>query len=177
MFIDGDNLIELIKSEAEKCPASVQSEMNGRLFAVRNEWNAFKKTARRPAQGYLLFSAGRVENGAGGSFSGPMTRSAVLNQGIDALQNTGASLQRAEMVARESEEIGANVLDELSGQRETLLRARGRIDDTNADLKRSHRVIRMINMHVATNKCLLILIIVMEIIILLAIIYMRFIRK
>ena len=164
--------MKILCDEVEKCPASVQNEMNGRLFAVRNEWNAFKKTARRPA-----LVTGGVRGDTSGSFSGPMTRSAVLNQGIDALQNTGISLQSAELVARESEEIGTNVLDELNSQRETLLRARGRIDETNDDLKKSHRVIRLINMHVATNKCLLILIITIEIIILIAIVYLRFIRK
>lgn len=172
MFIDGDNLVESIKNEVEKCPASVQREMQGRLYAVRNEWNAFKKTARRPA----LLTAGGNSDGSS-SFSGPLTRTAVLNEGIDALQNTGISLQRAEIVARESEEIGTNVLDELNSQRETLAQARSRIDDTNSNLKTSHRIIRLLNLHVATNRCLLILIIVLEILVLLSVIYLRFLKR
>ena len=173
MFIEGDNLMEQIKIEVEKCPVSVQSEMNGRLFAIRNEWNAFKKTARRPA----LLPGALGRDGLSSSSGRQMTRSAVLNQGIDSLQNTSMGLHRAEIVARESEEIGTNVLDELNSQRETLINSRTRLDETNANLKRSHRLIRIINSQVITNKCLLILIILVEIMILISVIYLRFIRK
>jgi len=172
MFVDGDKLIVALESEVDKCPASVMSEMNGRLFSVRNEWSAFKKTARRPA----LLSDGSWRSDSS-SAPGPMTRSAVLNQGIEALQSTSISLQRAEMSARESEEIGANVLEELNSQRETLLQARERVDVTNVDLKKSHRILRVLNLQLATNKCLLLVIITIEILILLGIIYLRFIRK
>ncbi|KAH9395613.1 Vesicle transport through interaction with t-SNAREs 1B [Tyrophagus putrescentiae] len=161
MFLDGDKLLEQLKAEAERCPASVAAEMSGRLFAVRNEWAAFRKTARRPA--LLIFIGG--------------TRSAVLQQGIDSLQSTGVSLHRAEMAARESEEIGASVLDELNSQREQLLGARGRLDEGNANLRRSGKLIRHLNMGLATNKCLLLLIIALEIVILLVVVYLKFIRQ
>lgn len=168
--MDGDKLLEELKAEVERCPTAVASEMSGRLFAVRNEWTAFKKTARRPA---LLSSA---DNGPNRTFAPGGTRSAILHQGIDALQSTGVSLVRAEAAARESEEIGTSVLDELNSQRETLLTARGRLDEGNANLKRSQRIIRHLNMNLATNKCLLILIIALEIVILLAVIYIKIIR-
>lgn len=178
MFLDGDKLLEQLKAEAERCPASVAAEMSGRLFAVRNEWAAFRKTARRPA---LLSSVGGADYGLSGSSSSSSsvggTRSAVLQQGIDSLQSTGVSLHRAEMAARESEEIGASVLDELNSQREQLLGARGRLDEGNANLRRSGKLIRHLNMGLATNKCLLLLIIALEIVILLVVVYLKFIRQ
>ncbi|XP_017488301.1 PREDICTED: uncharacterized protein LOC108376590 [Rhagoletis zephyria] len=81
------------------------------------------------------------------------------------------------MAARESEEIGASVLDELNSQREQLLGARGRLDEGNANLRRSGKLIRHLNMGLATNKCLLLLIIALEIVILLVVVYLKFIRQ
>lgn len=167
LFVDGDQLVETIRNESESCPASVQSEMRQRFFAIRNEWNAFKSTAHRPA---LLSGSESFRSNL------PATTSAVLNQGIESLERTADSLHRTELVARESEEIGTTIIDELTGQQETLLRTRGRLDGVNVNLKRSHRLIKILNLTVVTNKCLLILIIGLEIMILLAIVYLRFIR-
>lgn len=86
-------------------------------------------------------------------------------------------MNRAEIVARETEEIGTAVTDELGGQREALLRTRSRLTDANQNLRKSHRIIRSINMTLMTNKCLLLVIILLEVGILSAIVFMRFIRK
>lgn len=156
-----------MRREVESCPVSVQSEMNGRFFSIRNEWNAFKTTVHRPA---LLTGCDSYNANT------PRTTSAAISQGIETLERTASSLQRAEIVARESEEIGTSIVGELSGQRETLLRTRGRLDDANVHLKKSHRLIKILNTTVVTNKCLLILIIVLEALILFVIIYIRFIH-
>jgi vesicle transport through interaction with t-SNAREs protein 1 len=84
---------------------------------------------------------------------------------------------RAEMVARESESIGTEVINNLGEQRESLVRTRERLDGTNDDLKKTRVLLRSINRRLLTNKCLLIFIILLEITIILVIVYMRFIKK
>lgn len=157
----------MIRNEVTKCPAQVQSEMNGRFYALLNEWNAFKRTTS---------STNRISFGQGSStIHTDGTQRQILQQGIESLEQTSRSLQRAEIVARETEEIGTNIVDELGNQRESLLRTRETLDTNVENLKRSHRLIRTINTTLITNKCLLIVIILMEIAILLSIIAFRFI--
>lgn len=170
LFSEGESILELMRNEVVKCPSTVQSEMNGRMYAVTNEWNAFKTNARRPQHNGFSGSA------SSSSFGIPTTTSR-LNQGIEALERTSQSVLRAEIAARESEEIGTAVISELAGQRETLLKTRDRIDVANHDLKKSHRIIRLINSQVVTNKCLLYVIILLEMCILVSIVYMRFLHK
>lgn len=150
--------------------------MNQHMFAVTNEWKAFCTTVRRPAFGGGG-GAGQSAFGRAAYTSVPMTASAVLAEGIETLERTGQALNRAEIVARETEEIGTAVTDELGGQREALLRTRSRLTDANQNLRKSHRIIRSINMTLMTNKCLLLVIILLEVGILSAIVFMRFIRK
>ncbi|XP_027201119.2 vesicle transport through interaction with t-SNAREs homolog 1A-like [Dermatophagoides pteronyssinus] len=169
LFIDGDRLIEMIRNEVTKCPPQVQSEMNGRFYALMNEWNAFKKTTLTNPRSTVTNVFGQGSNISDG------TQRQILAQGIESLEQTSRSLQRAEMVARETEEIGTNIVDELGNQRESLLRTRQTLDTNRENLKRSHRLLRTINTTLITNKCLLIVIILMEIAILLSIITYRFI--
>lgn len=176
LIFDGDHLIETIRNEVTKCPASVQSEMNIRFYSLKNEWTAFKSTIDRSSLIGSGFRRGEGFEGPSSGYSGPSaTQRQILAQGIETLEQTSKSLHRAEAVAKEAEDIGTNIIDELGNQRESLLRARGMLDENAANLKRSHRLIRAINTQLITNKCLLILIIVMEIVILIAIVMFRFI--
>ncbi|KAH7641391.1 uncharacterized protein LOC124491398 [Dermatophagoides farinae] len=173
LFIDGDRLIEMLRNEVAKCPPQVQSEMNGRFFALMNEWNAFKKTTTTSSNGGSRSMGSTF--GQQNSYNTDGTQRQILAQAIGSLEQTSLSLHRSEMVARETEEIGTNIVDELGNQRESLLRTRETLETNNENLKRTHRLIRTINTTLITNKCLLIVIILMEILILLAIIAYRFI--
>lgn len=79
-------------------------------------------------------------------------------------------------VAQESEQIGTEVVNELGVQREALVRTRERLTDTNQDLKKTHSMLKSMNRRVLTNKCLLIVIIVLELVIILSIAWWRWFR-
>lgn len=69
------------------------------------------------------------------------------------------------------------MVNELGVQREALVRTRERLTDTNQDLKKTSVVLRSMNRRVLTNKCLLVVIIVIELAILCGICYYRFAVK
>ena len=69
------------------------------------------------------------------------------------------------------------VVAELGQQRESLLRTRQRVTDTNQELSRARSTLRKMSYQVATNKILLILIIITEVAILAALLYMRLRKK
>ncbi len=162
MCSEGDAIINLMKREVDLTPVSFRNEMLQNWVSVSGKWNSFKANVRNDS-----FPFG----------SNNQSTNQSLSRGISILERTNESVMRAEMVARESESIGTEVIGELGEQRESLVRTRERLDGTNDDLKRTRVLLRSINRRLLTNKCLLIFIILLEITIILFIVYMRFIRK
>lgn len=69
------------------------------------------------------------------------------------------------------------VVSELTTQRESLLRTRDRLQNTNEELSKSRRILRIMKTNVLYNKCILIVIILLEICILGGLIFIKFIKK
>ena len=90
------------------------------------------------------------------------------------MERTSDSLARSHALAVETEHVGTEVLGELGTQRETLTRARDRLQNTGEELNRSKRIIRAIKFNVLYNKILLIMIIILEIVVLGGLIYWKF---
>lgn len=76
----------------------------------------------------------------------------------DRLERTGNQIQNAYRMTIESEEIGSQVLSNLSNQRETIQRGRSRLRDTNAELGRSGRLMNMMILRSIRDKFALYLI-------------------
>lgn len=68
------------------------------------------------------------------------------------LERTGNNLQEGFRICIETEEIGTQILNNLSGQRETIQRSRNRLKETNADLGRSSRLTNMMIMRSIRDK-------------------------
>lgn len=163
LFFDGDCLIEVIQKEIGKYPFSLQSEMKNRFNSLKNEWLAFKKTAEKFSNNIDIFE-GHSES---------QNKEEILAKSIQALERTSQSLNRSERVAKETEDMGTNILDELERQRESLLRTRNHLDDNSATLRGSRRIIRTLNFQFITNKLILIIIIILQIFILVGILIFR----
>ena len=170
LLSEGEELLRAMQQEVRMAPPGVRPEMDSRLGAQRREWNNFERSSRSQ----LLMTS----SPSGPSRPGTSARlEDNLAQGTAILEKTSQSIMRATQVAQESEAIGSEVVSELGVQRENLVRTRDRITDANQDLKKSHVVIRSINRRLLTNKFLLIVIIIMELAILLALVYLKFIKK
>jgi vesicle transport through interaction with t-SNAREs protein 1 len=98
----------------------------------------------------------------------------TIRQGTAILERTSQSLYRTTQVALESEDIGTGVIQELSQQREVLIRTRDRLSDTDAELGRSRRILKSMSRVAMTNKLVLIVIILLEMCILSGLIYYKF---
>uniref|UniRef100_A0A8C7X3P0 Vesicle transport through interaction with t-SNAREs 1B n=1 Tax=Oryzias sinensis TaxID=183150 RepID=A0A8C7X3P0_9TELE len=102
---------------------------------------------------------------------------ALLLQGTEYLNNATQSIERSQRIAVETEQIGTDIIEELGGQREQLDRTRDRLVNTGENLSRSRKVLRAMSRRLMTNKLLLAVIILMELAILGAVIYLKFFRK
>jgi vesicle transport through interaction with t-SNAREs protein 1 len=98
-------------------------------------------------------------------------------EGRAILDRTAESLARSQRTAADTERVGEEVVSELSAQRETLLRSRQRLADTDHELSQTHVLLRKMKLHVLTNKLILVVIILLEICILAAVCYIKFFSK
>jgi len=105
----------------------------------------------------------------------PDPRRTVL-EGQRALERTSDSIARSTAVAIETEQIGNEVIGELGTQRETLVRTKGRLVDTDVEISRSRKILRSMYMNMIYNKLILLGIIVIEVLVLMILIYWKFIR-
>ncbi|XP_056638962.1 vesicle transport through interaction with t-SNAREs homolog 1B [Diorhabda carinulata] len=101
----------------------------------------------------------------------------ILFQGTAALERTSESLARSTQIAIETETIGNEVVSELDSQRQSLLRSKNRLEDANEQLTSARRTLQKMGRNVVYNKLLLIGIIILEIAILAAICYLKFLRQ
>ncbi|XP_012251360.1 vesicle transport through interaction with t-SNAREs homolog 1B [Athalia rosae] len=92
------------------------------------------------------------------------------------LERSGSSVIRSQRIAVDTEQIGTEVIADLGEQRETLLRAKRRLSQTDQELTRTQRILRAMTRRVLTNKFILILIILLELGILTAVVYLKFFR-
>lgn len=101
----------------------------------------------------------------------------IVLEGTQVLERTGESLARSHQIAIETENIGYEVVNELSEQREALLRTRNHLENANEQLNSAKSVTRKMARNVIYNKILLVGIIIIEIIILIILSYLKFFRK
>uniref|UniRef100_A0AAR2LK97 t-SNARE coiled-coil homology domain-containing protein n=1 Tax=Pygocentrus nattereri TaxID=42514 RepID=A0AAR2LK97_PYGNA len=101
---------------------------------------------------------------------------ALLIQGTESLNNASQSIERSQRVAAETDQIGTDIIEELGEQREQLDRTRDRLVNTGENLSRSRKILRAMSRRLMTNKLLLGVIIIMELAILGAVVYLKFFR-
>ncbi|XP_018562842.1 vesicle transport through interaction with t-SNAREs homolog 1B [Anoplophora glabripennis] len=101
----------------------------------------------------------------------------VILEGTAVLERTGDSIARSNQIAIETENIGNEVINELGEQREALLRTRDRLENANEQLLNTKSILNKMRRNVVYNKFILIMIIIIEIIILLSLSYLKFIKK
>lgn len=101
----------------------------------------------------------------------------IVLEGTQVLERTGESLARSHQIAIETENVGNEVVNELSEQREALLRTRNHLEHANEQLNNARSVTKKMTRNVIYNKILLVCIIIMEIVILLVLSYLKFFRK
>ncbi|KYN03502.1 PREDICTED: vesicle transport through interaction with t-SNAREs homolog 1B-like [Cyphomyrmex costatus] len=101
----------------------------------------------------------------------------ILLDGNAVLERSAQSVARSQVVATENEQVGTEVISELGEQRDRLLRAKRRLSQTDEELDKTRKILNIMRLKVLTNKIVLILIILLELVILGIIVYLRFFHK
>ena len=78
-----------------------------------------------------------------------------LLENSECIERTGNRLSEGYRIVLETEQIGAQVLQDLQHQRETIQGARSKMRETNADLGRSSRILNSMFMRAMREKAVL----------------------
>ena len=151
-----EELLEQIGLEIRDIPAANRSGYTSRLNCYQAEW-------KRLQQEFSNAKAARPKAGGYGAESDEFDEIGIqedqkrrLLDNSERLERTGNHLKDSYRVVLETEQIGTQVLQDLSDQRETIQRARGRLRETDAELGRSSRLLNSMMMRALREKIVLI---------------------
>ncbi|KAM4625016.1 vesicle transport through interaction with t-SNAREs homolog 1B [Polymixia lowei] len=180
---EAEEVLQGMEQELRTAPSSFRNTMSTKLRLYRRDLGKLQREIKSFDLG-LGSSARPVEGGHHGIYSSQNQHSthmqsqrSLLLQGTESLNNATQSIERSQRIATETDQIGTDIIEELGEQREQLDRTRNRLVNTGENLSRSRKVLRAMSRRLMTNKLLLAVIIVMELAILGAVIYLKFFRK
>lgn len=179
-----ERLLQELENEVRIAPNPYRLQMNSRVKQYWQEINKMKSRCNYSEDTSLLSSrnelfasnASSYRPGLDAEITAVNNRSRLLQMN-DTLDRTSASISNAQRTAAETDEVAVAVVDELGTQRESLIRTKERLMDTDSNLSRSRKILRMMHRKVITNKLILIVIILFEIVILIGVVYYRFFKK
>jgi len=163
--------IQELESEAKKAPVQYRTQYLGRIRHYKADIEQHSRNLRRGAP------SGAVGSDNYGFDRGERLDSAnraKLLQGHQSLQRTSDSIARSHQIAAGTDQIGADIIDELGEQRETLVRTRGKLVETDANLSKSRKILKSMARRVMTNKLILAFIIIVELAALGGLVYWKF---
>ncbi|XP_062378128.1 vesicle transport through interaction with t-SNAREs homolog 1B [Sardina pilchardus] len=179
---EAEEVLQSMDRELIGAPPSFRNPMSTKIRLYRRDLGKLQRDVRSSDQGSGL--AGRPGESRQGLYASQNDHSthvqsqrALLIQGTTSLNNATASIERSQRIAAETDQVGNDIIEELGEQRDQLDRTRDRLVHTGENLSRSRKILRSMSRRLVTNKLLLSVIIVMELGILGAVVYLKFFRK
>ncbi|KAG7509677.1 vesicle transport through interaction with t-SNAREs-like 1B [Solea senegalensis] len=180
---EAEEVLQGMEEELRGAPSSYRNSMTAKLRLHRRDLAKLQRDMKNSASSF-----GSSSQPVGGSHHGIyssqnqqsthlQSQRALLLQGNDSLNHASQSIERSQRIAAETDQIGTDIIEELGEQREQLDRSRNRLVNTGENLSRSRKILRSMSRRLVTNKLLLGVIILMELAILGAVIYLKFFRR
>lgn len=153
---EADEIISQMEIEINSFPASLKSQYNIKLRGFKSELDKQKEQLRKQLQqssrgggGGGRFDPALNEGGngfnddleSGRSSYDPQAQRQRLLQGTATLDDGSRRLEDSHRLALETEDIGADILRDLRGQREQIENSRDTLRQADSNLDRSSRTI------------------------------------
>lgn len=181
---DGQRLLEDLEIEVKNAPYPYKLQMNNRLKQYRLDMANLNRKVSQSESSIAsssrsqLFAPSNQDDYSAATSSGMVASNrGRLLQMNETIERTSETVKRSQQVAAESDQVAIAVVDELGTQRESLIRTKERLVDTDVNLSRSRKILRSMYRRVMTNKLILVVIIILELGILAGVVWYRFFRK
>lgn len=179
---EAEEVLQGMEEELRAAPPTHRNAMSTKVRLYRRDLGKLQRDMKAAAPGFG--SSSLLEGSHHGIYSSQNQQSthlqsqrALLLQGTESLNNASQSIERSQRLANETEQIGTDIIEELGEQREQLDRTRNRLVNTGENLSKSRKILRAMARRLVTNKLLLGVIIIMELAILGAVVYLKFFRR
>lgn len=171
LLVDVENLLEQMElTVRELMPSSAErSKYELRVRSYRNDKKQLDAELEKAVQ-RLKDNADRDELLAYDNQIS-LNQQDQLIENTERLERTSRRLQDTYRMVIETDQIGTEVLNDLSSQRETIMRARERMRQADRDLNRSHKMLSVMIRRIIQNRLLLLIVAVLLLFSLLFIIY------
>ncbi|XP_036397629.1 vesicle transport through interaction with t-SNAREs homolog 1B [Megalops cyprinoides] len=181
-FGEAEEVLQGMDKELLGAPSTFRNAMTTKIRLYRRDLGKLQRDMKSTDLG--LGFPGRLGDGRHSVYASQNEQStqvqsqrALLLQGTESLNNASQSIERSQRIAVETDHIGRDIIEELGEQREQLDRTRDRLVHTGENLSRSRKILRSMSRRLVTNKLLLSVIILMELAILGAVVYLKFFRS
>ncbi|XP_051866257.1 vesicle transport through interaction with t-SNAREs homolog 1B isoform X1 [Pristis pectinata] len=176
---EANEILDGMEKEMRNAPLAYRNQMIIKIRSYRKDVSKLQRDARNSDTGYGAHSDFKyaVYGAENEQSSHLASQRALLLQGTDSLNRASQSIDRSHRIAAETDQIGSEIIEELGEQREQLERSKDRLINTGENLSRSRKILRAMSRRIMTNKLLLGIIILLEVAILGAVVYLKFFRK
>lgn len=172
---EADQVIKRMEMEARSFPPDKSHRMLMKIREYKADHQNLKDEVKKAAQSVSRGDAARAELGLGQDyFSTTSGQRERMLTATEQLNRTGARLQQGRHQLLETEELGVNILEDLSRQRETILRSKDTLHGADDGLSRARRVLGSMSRRVLTNKIIMICIALIILIAIILIVYYKF---
>ncbi|KAF8058530.1 vesicle transport v-snare protein vti1 [Lyophyllum atratum] len=180
---EADDIVSALEVEIQGIPQSIKSQYLSRLKQAKADLTRFKKLAKdvhaQQSRTELLARSGGG-GGGGGGFSddpyGEQSDRARLLAGTQTLDSGNRRLRDTQRVALETEDVGADILRNLVGQRETIENARTTLHTADTNIDRAGGTVKKMIRQMYKQRVILIGMTVGIILLIIIILYFKIVR-
>ncbi|XP_061897221.1 vesicle transport through interaction with t-SNAREs homolog 1B [Entelurus aequoreus] len=176
---EAEEILQGMEEELQDAPQSFKNPMRTKLRLYQRDLAKLQRDMKNSNPGSAQSDGSHfgVYSSQNQQSTNLQSQRALLLQGTESLNNASQSIERSQRLAAETEHVGTDIIEELGEQREQLNRSRNRLVNTGENLSRSRKILRSMSRRLMTNKLLLGVIILMELAVLGAVVYLKFFRR
>ncbi|CAN8265958.1 unnamed protein product [Cochlearia groenlandica] len=176
---DAETLIKKMDLEARSLPPNVKSILLVKLREYKSDLNNFKSEVKRITSGSLNAAARDELLEAG--LADTMTASSAeqrsrLMMSTDRLGRSTDRIKDSRRTMLDTEELGVSILQDLHGQRESLLRAHEKLHGVDDNIGKSKKILTAMSRRMNRNKWTVGAIIAVLVLVIVLILYFKLTR-
>ncbi|KAL1223391.1 Vesicle transport v-SNARE 13 [Cardamine amara subsp. amara] len=151
---DAETLIKKMDLEARSLPPNVKSSLLVKLREYKSDLNNFKSEVKRITSGNLNATARDelLEAGMADTLTASADQRSRLMMSTDRLGRSTDRIKDSRRTMLETEELGVSILQDLHGQRQSLLRAHETLHGVDDNVGKSKKILTAMTKRMNRNK-------------------------
>eukprot|EP00803_Ostreobium_quekettii_P006158 evm.model.scf_955.5 EVM.evm.TU.scf_955.5 scf_955:30381-34125(-) len=173
---EAEQVIKRMEMEARSLSPTQSKSLLIKIREYKADLQSLKDELRKASKTISKGDAARAELGLGQDyFSTTSGQRERMLTSTERLNRAGDRLQQGRHQLLETEELGVSILEDLSRQRETIIRSRDTLHGADDGISKARRILGTMSRRVLTNKMVMICIAGVVLLAIILIVYYKFI--